>query len=153
MAETYLIWLAAAGVLALIEALTLGLTSIWFAGGAVAAGVAAFFGASLPAQILLFLLVSLALVLVTRPIAQKKLRIGREKTNVESIPGKTAIALEDFPRYGKGQVSLEGQVWSAAAADGSQHIQKGEPVRVVEVSGVTLKVVKEKKDAAPTEES
>ena len=152
MAETYLIWLAAAGVLALIEALTLGLTSIWFAGGAVAAGVAAFFGASLPAQILLFLLVSLALVLVTRPIAQKKLRIGREKTNVESIPGKTAIALEDFPCYGKGQVSLEGQVWSAAAADGSQHIQKGEPVRVVEVSGVTLKVVKEKKDAAPTEE-
>ncbi len=152
MAETYLIWLAAAGVLALIEALTLGLTSIWFAGGAVAAGVSAFFGASLPAQILLFLLVSLALVLVTRPIAQKKLRIGREKTNVESIPGKTAIALEDFPHYGKGQVSLEGQVWSAAAADGSQHIQKGEPVRVVEVSGVTLKVVKEKKDATPTEE-
>lgn len=137
------VWLGIAVVLAVIEAFTMGLSTIWFAGGAVVAAVAAFFGASELIQILIFLLVSGVLVIFTRPIAQKKLRVGKEKTNVDMVIGKTAVVTEEITPYQTGQVKLGGQEWTAMAEDEGV-IQKGELVAVCAVEGVKLIVKKQK---------
>lgn len=133
-----IIWLAAAAVLAIIEALTLGLSTIWFAGGAVIAAIAAILGASTIAQIFIFLGVSAVLVIFTRPVAQRKLKIGKEKTNVETAVGQTCLVTEDILPYHVGQVKLGGQVWSAVGHLESEKIEAGVTVKVLNVEGVKL---------------
>ena len=76
------LWLVAAAVLAIIEALTQGLTSIWFAGGAVAAAVAAMVGGPLPVQVIVFLAVSVIMLAIMRPIVRNKFNNRVERTNV-----------------------------------------------------------------------
>lgn len=133
-----IIWLAAAAVLAGIEALTMGLSTIWFAGGAVVAAIFAYFGVSVIAQILIFLIVSGVLVIFTRPVAQKKLKVGKEKTNVDTVVGQTCLVMEDIRPYNVGQVKLGGQIWSAIGSAESEGIKAGETVKVLRVEGVKL---------------
>ena len=75
------IWLLAVAALLIIEAITVGLTTIWFAGGCLAAAVAAWFQADLVVQLLLFFGVSVLLLVFTRPLAVKYMRKGVTKTN------------------------------------------------------------------------
>ena len=89
-------WLIAAGVLILIEMITLGLTTIWFAGGSFVGFLAAVLGADLWLQILLCLLVSIILLVFTRPIAEKHLNHSRVKTNVDELVGKTGKVIEEI---------------------------------------------------------
>ena len=91
------LWLLAAGILAIIEAFTLGLTSIWFAGGAVGASIMAMLGFSLPVQIAVFLLLSIILIAVTRPLAKKRLNARVEMTNIDAVMGQEGIVEEDIP--------------------------------------------------------
>ena len=93
-----------------IELATLGLTSIWFAGGSIPAMIAAAIGAPLWLQILLFVLFSLVLLFFTRPIAVKYFNKDRIKTNAESLVGRTAIVISDINNLeGIGQVTVSGQ--------------------------------------------
>ena len=85
------LWLAVLAVLLVIEIATLGLTTIWFAGGALIAFLVSLAGGPLWLQITLFLIVSVVLLLFTRPLALKYMNKGVEKTNVDSIPGKAAL--------------------------------------------------------------
>ena len=85
-----MLWLGLLIVLLAIEAATLGLTTIWFAGGALVAFLAALVHAPLPAQIVLFFVVSLALLIFTRPVAVRFMNQKTEKTNVDSLLGKKA---------------------------------------------------------------
>ena len=85
------LWLAVLAVLLVIEIATLGLTTIWFAGGALIAFLVSLAGGPLWLQITLFLIVSVVLLLFTRPLALKYMNKGVEKTNVDSIPGKSGI--------------------------------------------------------------
>lgn len=80
-----ILWLAAVVVLLVIEIATLGLTTIWFAGGALIAGIAAVAGAGRVVQFVLFLIVSLILLIFTRPIAMRYLNTNRTRTNAESL--------------------------------------------------------------------
>ncbi len=84
-----IIWLVILAVLVVIEIITLGLTTIWFAGGALAALVVSLVGGPLWLQILLFLAVSIVLLVFTRPLAVRYMNKNQQKTNVDSIPGKT----------------------------------------------------------------
>ena len=133
-----IIWLVAAVVLAVIEALTLGLSTIWFAGGAVVAAIFAYFGVSVITQIFVFLIVSGVLVIFTRPVAQKKLKVGKEKTNVDTAVGQTCVVMEEIRPYNVGQVKLGGQIWSAVGSVESERIKAGETVKVLRVEGVKL---------------
>lgn len=132
------LWLFAAGILAIIEAFTLGLTSIWFAGGAVGAAIMAMMGFSLPVQIAVFLLLSVILIAVTRPLARKRLNNRVEKTNVEAIIGQEGMVEEDIPLHGNGQVRADGKTWTAVSIGGE--IKKGTLVIIKSVRGVTLTV-------------
>ncbi len=146
-----LIWIGIAVLFAAIEAFTLGITTIWFSLGAVAAVFTSTAGGSVLAQIVVFLAVSVLLLYFTRPIAVKKLKIGSVKTNVDTLPGQTALVLEDIGPYSTGQVKVQGQVWTAIIEGKAPVVQRGETVIILRVEGVKL-VVKSLKEPNIKEE-
>ncbi len=136
---TAVYWLIAIIVLLVIEAMTLGLTTIWFAGGALAAFIACVAGAGLELQMILFIAVSLVLLIFTRPLAKKYLDKGREKTNVEGLIGREArVTVRIDNRAGTGEVLLGGQEWSARAQEDREILEPGQMVLVEQVRGVKL---------------
>ena len=136
-------WLAVLIVLLLVEIATLGLTTIWFAGGALVACVAALLHASIWVQIVLFLVVSVLLLLFTRPVAVRYMNKNRTKTNVDSMAGKEALVTEDIDNLkAQGVVQVNGLEWTARAENNQDVIPKGSVVEVTRVDGVKLIVRK-----------
>lgn len=134
------IWLFIVVVMAIIEIITLGLTTIWFAGGALVAFVASLLGANLIVQIVLFIVVSVGLLALTRPLAVKFLNKGRESTNAESLIGKRAVVKQEIDNLNaRGMVSVNGQEWTARAFE-EKIIPEGTTVEIMEISGVKLLV-------------
>lgn len=139
-----MIWLVILVVMAVIEIITLGLTTVWFAGGALVAFIFSLFGTPVPLQITVFVIVSLVLLFLTRPIALKYFNNGRLKTNAEGLIGKCGIVLEDINNlHAVGLVQVDGMEWSARATDECT-IEKGQEVVIRAISGVKL-IVEEKK--------
>jgi len=137
MEHTWIIWLALMIACLVLESLSLQLFSIWFALGALVALLADLFGAEIWLQIVLFLAVTVAALLATRPLA-KKLRGKKEPTNADRYVGREALVLEDIDNTkGTGQIKVEGQLWSARTADGSV-VPAGETVRTLEIQGAKL---------------
>ena len=138
-----IIWLGILAVLLIIEGLTTALTTIWFAGGALAAAVAAGFGARIVPQLLLFFAVSLVLLFFTRPVALKLMNTDTEKTNVNSFPGKTAVVIQKIDNLAQtGQVRINDIEWLARTPDDNVTIPEGTVVVIKEVHGVRLIVEK-----------
>lgn len=136
-------WLILLAILLLIEIITLGLTTIWFAGGALVAFVVSLFYDNLLLEIILFLVISLLLLYFTRPYVIKYFNPKRIKTNYEGLVGKEAlvtIAIDNI--HAQGQVIVDGQDWSARSLDGGR-IDAGVRVIIQEISGVKLIVKKE----------
>lgn len=141
MNEMIIIWLVVLIAAIIIELPSMGLTSIWFAGGALVAILAAILNAPIWLQIILFLAVSLLLLFFTRPIAVKYFNKGRVRTNVESLVGRQAIVTSEIDNLqGIGQVTVGGQEWSARSLDDRQRIAVGNVVIVASISGVKLVV-------------
>ena len=135
------IWIGIAVLFAIIEALTLGLTSIWFTGGAVAAFLVSLATDNLYIQTGTFIAVSIILLLVTRPLAGKHLNGRVEDTNVNALIGMKAIVVTSIMPNEVGAVRADGKVWSAKC---TQEIPAGEEVRITGIRGVTVDVVPEK---------
>ena len=136
-------WLIVIVVMAIIEIITLGLTTIWFAGGALIAFIASLLGVNLLVQSILFVVISVILLAVTRPLAVEFFNTNRIKTNAESLIGKTAVVLQEIDNLrAKGMVSVDGQEWSARSVQ-DKIIPNETQVEIVEISGVKL-LVKEK---------
>lgn len=136
-------WLIIIAACVIIEASTMGLTTIWFAIGALIAWFVHLTGAGLQVQIVVFLLVSIACLILTRPIAVKKLKVGKYKTNLDSLIGETAKVETTINNFNnEGYVKTRGQIWSARSAD-DEIIEKDELVVVKEIKGVKL-IVKRK---------
>ena len=141
-----LFWLISFVVLILIEIATLGLTTIWFAGGALAATIAAALGVPIYWQLALFLVISIALLIFTRPIAVKYFNKDRVRTNVESLVGRSAIVISEIDNLqGIGQVSVNGQEWSARSEMENGRFPVGAVVVIVAISGVKL-IVREQQE-------
>ncbi len=131
------IWLAAFAVFLLVEAATMGLTSIWFALGAGAALVTALLGGSVAMQLVFFAVISLAAFAATRPLAKKF--IGKKKpTNADRVVGTEGIVLERIDNIaGEGSVIVGGRVWTARTESG-ESIEKDAPVKILRIEGVKL---------------
>lgn len=141
MNEVMIFWLVLLILAIVIEVLTMGLTTIWFAGGALVAILAALLHAPVWLQIILFIVVSLVLLFFTRPVAVKYFNKDRVKTNVESMVGRQAVVTGEIDNLqGIGQVILNGQEWSARSTDEKLRIPVGSVVNIVAVSGVKLLV-------------
>lgn len=143
MAMEAMYWLIALAVLLVTEILTLGLTTIWFAGGCLVAFIISMFGGPLWLQILVFLAVSLIMLIFTRPVALQYLNRNRAKTNYESIPGQEGRVTERVDNFNEtGIAVVNGQEWSARARDDSEILEPGDKVQVLEIKGVKLIVTK-----------
>lgn len=141
------VWLAALVTFVVIEIATMGLTTIWFAGGALIALVLAMLDVSFYIQMGAFLVISIVLLVSTRPLAVKFFNQERVKTNVDSIIGKQAIVLAEINNLkGEGQVSLNGMEWSAKTYEEGCIIPAGAVVEVKEIRGVKLIVVEKGKE-------
>lgn len=134
------IWLALAVIFLIIEAITVGLTTIWFAAGAFAAFVLSLLNVPVLAQVVIFLAVSCCLLVFTRKIFVEKLRTGSESTNVDALIGETGIVTEEIRPLTVGQVKINGQIWSALGKD-DETIEKDRLVKVIAIEGVKLIVI------------
>ena len=133
-----IVWLVLLLLFAGGEAVSVGLTSIWFAAGALAALVAALLGGALWIQITLFLAVSILCMAAVRPLAKKHLNSRVEHTNADRVIGAKAQVTEDIDNiHGKGAVVIRGMTWSARSQDGGP-ITTGTMVRVLRIEGVKV---------------
>lgn len=138
-----IVWLAVAIVLLVVEIITLGLTTIWFAGGALVACVAAALQADFLVQMILFLVVSVVMLFFTRPVAMRYMNKNRTKTNSESLVGKEAVVLQEINNLkASGQVQLNGIEWTARAENMEDVIEKGAIVCIKKIEGVKLIVTR-----------
>ncbi|MGN1184510.1 MAG: NfeD family protein [Oliverpabstia sp.] len=138
-----IVWLAVAIVLLVVEIITLGLTTIWFAGGALVACIAAALQADFLVQMILFLVVSVVLLFFTRPVAMRYMNKSRTKTNSESLVGKEAVVLQEINNLkASGQVQLNGIEWTARAENMEDVIEKGAIVCIKKIEGVKLIVTR-----------
>ena len=145
MTDMVIFWLVAMVALIVIELATLGLTTIWFACGALAAVVAAALDAPLLLQILMFVVVSFAVLLAVRPIAVKYFNKDRTRTNIEGMIGRQAIVVSEIDNMQSvGQVTVNGMEWSARSTINEQKISVGRVVVIRAVDGVKL-IVEENK--------
>lgn len=144
MNEISIFWLVAVIVLGVLEAATVGLVSIWFALGALAALISSLFGGPLWLQLLLFFAVTAATLFFTRPLAKKYFNKADHKpTNSDMVIGKEAYVTEEINNLsGTGAVKCLGKEWSARSESG-EIIPQGEIVTAVEIEGVKLIVRKQ----------
>ncbi len=137
-------WLFVIVICIAIEAATLGLTTIWFGVGAIVAWITSGLGFRLEVQIFVFLSVSILCLLLTRPIAVKKLKIGKVRTNADSIIGECVKVITTIDNINnEGTVKARGQIWSARSFN-DEIIEKDEIVCVKEITGVKLIVERKK---------
>jgi len=112
-----------------------------FAVGGFAGAIVAALGGGIVLQVVAFVIVSVALVAVVRPVARRH-RVQRPAlaTGVDALKGKQAVVLERVDGSG-GRIKLAGEVWSARPLDGSQSYDVGQEVDVVEIEGATAIVI------------
>ena len=134
-----MIWIGLIILFVLVEIATVGLTSIWFAGGALISLILCLCGVGLGWQIGVFFVVSLVLVAFTRPWAMKYLKPHLIRTNYEQAIGENVCLTETVDNQrGTGTAVYKGQEWTARSADDAVTIQVGTHVRIKEVRGVKL---------------
>ena len=152
METTQIVWAALIIVFLIIEAVTAGLASIWFALGATAALILSFIlPGALFWQIALFIVVSVITLVLTRPLARKYVNAKIKPTNADRVIGKTATVTKQIDNIqGMGEVSVDGRMWSARS-DGDNIINVGELVVVKSISGVKLFVTPVNLEAKSTE--
>lgn len=142
-----IIWLVLLVSFMVIEIATLGLTTIWFAGGALVALLANVIGLNSVIQVVLFVVVSVLLLALTRPVAVRHLNENRTKTNAESLIGRTGFVLEEIDNLkATGCVSIDGQEWTARCASDDKVIAKDQVVTIQAIQGVKLIVAKKEKE-------
>ena len=131
---TVMYWLGAAAIFVVIEIITMGLTTIWFAGAVMAA-----FSLPLWSQIIAFVIVSVILLILTRPWALKYLNSRTVRTNADSLIGQTALVTQDIDNLNaKGQVKVKGQKWTARSISDDVQLHEGQKVMIESISGVKV---------------
>ena len=137
------IWFGLMAVMLIIELFTAGLTTIWFAAGALCAMAAGALGAGLAVQIAVFVAVSLLMLIFTRPIAARYLNRQTHKTNAEALVGRKVRVTQDINNLKEeGEVTANGLPWKARSSDDTVTFRRDEQVIVEGIEGVKLIVSK-----------
>ena len=132
-----MVWLILLVIFILTEIATVGLLTIWFAGGSLAAFFVSLTQAGTGIQIVIFLIVSFVLVLLIRPLA------GHIRTNAQTLIGEEAVVLEPINNLrSQGRVMIHGQEWAARSVDEKETFEKNAVVLVQSISGVKLMVTR-----------
>lgn len=137
-----ILWLALIVIFVAVEIATVGLTAIWFAGGAFIALLAHLMGLGIYVQIIIFIVVSAFLMIFTRPWALRYFKPRLVKTNYETVVGENVCLTETVDNIkGTGTAVYKGQEWTARAYEMGKVFEAGTIVAVKEIRGVTLYVV------------
>ena len=133
-----IVWVVIMVVFLVVEAATAGLTCIWFAIGALAALIAALFGAPIWLQLVWFFVVSVVTLYFTRPLVLKYVNSRSQPTNADMVIGKEALVAEAIDNVeSAGAVAVGGKVWTARSENG-EPIEVGSIVTVLRIEGVKL---------------
>lgn len=136
-----LMWTVVLLISVIIEAITIDLVSIWFGVGAVAALICEALGLSQVLQVVIFAIVSVICIIISRPLAKKYLRGNTIKTNLDRVIGKHCLVTETITADTKGEVKVMGTLWSAVSLDNIK-IEAGQYAEVVSIEGAHVVVRK-----------
>ncbi len=134
-------WLVIAIVLAIIEASTVNLVTIWFIASALVALLLAYLDVSISIQIAVFVLLGVVLLVLTKKPLEKLLKKTKQKTNADRVLDMTGIVTEDIEEDKPGEVKVDGKKWTAIS---KQTIKEGSKVKILKIDGVKLVVEEEK---------
>ena len=133
-----ILWLALLIAFLVVEASTVTLISLWFAGGALAALVAALLHAPLWLQVVVFFVVSAALLACLCPLVRKHFTPKLTKTNMDAVIGSEGYVIADIDNLAAtGTVKLGAMEWTARSVDG-HFIKAGTCVKVERIEGVKV---------------
>ncbi len=150
--KTWIIWLVLLVASLVLESFSMQLFSIWFALGAAVALIACAFGAPTWLQIPLFIIVTAISLIATRPLV-RRLQKNVQPSNADRFLGKVAIVLEEINNLkGTGQIRVDGQTWSARAADEGYIIPEGNSVETIEIKGNKMLVKLPPPPVSPAEQ-
>ena len=136
---TIAFWVVALVVFLIVEAVTAGLVSIWFVFGSLVALICAALGAAVWLQIFWFVIVSVATLVLTRPLVKRYVDSRSVATNADRSIGRAAVVTERIDNLAAtGAVKLDGIVWTARSTDDAVAIEAGERVTVRAIEGVKL---------------
>jgi membrane protein implicated in regulation of membrane protease activity len=139
--DAWVWWLIAAVGLGIPLVLTAMPEFAMLSAGAVAGAVVAALGGGITSQVIVFAIVSVALIAVVRPLANRHSRQRPElRSGIDALRGRQAVVLERVDRSG-GRIKLAGETWSARALDKDQTFQPGQEVDVVEIDGATAVIM------------
>ena len=136
-------WLILFVILIILELCTINLTTIWFAFGALLAYVTSLFYDNVIIQTTVFLIVSVATLIFTRPIVKKYLLKKPSRTNADMLIGKVWIVTKEIVKDNVGEVKIDGKYWSAKS---NKRIKEGRKVEILSIEGVKLIVEKKEED-------
>jgi membrane protein implicated in regulation of membrane protease activity len=134
------IWLGLMVAFVIIEAFTMSLTTIWAAIASLPMIFIAKSGCPFKWQLLIFLLLTLVLIFVTRPLVIKKLKLGKNKTNIDALVGQEVLIVKPVSQFEKGQAKAKnGVIWTCQSQDGND-IPAESVCQIVSVEGNTITV-------------
>lgn len=147
LSNTTYMWLAIMIVFIIIELATVGLTTIWFAGGALIATIVSCVGGPFWLQVVFFFAVSIVLLYFTRPLVMKYINNNHAKTNYEGVIGKVVRITEKVDNIAAtGTARVNGQDWTVRSKEDEVTIEAGSLAKVEEIEGVKLIVTEYKDD-------
>ena len=132
-------WICAIIVLAIIEAISVGLTTIWFVVSGIVALIVSFFCDNFLIQFGIFVVLGVILLITTRPLLKKFIKVDNVKTNLDRVVGMDGIVTEEIVPFELGEVKVDGKKWSAIS---DEKIEKDSTIVVLDIDGVKLKVKK-----------
>lgn len=139
--DMWIVWLSLAVIFLIVEGLTVEVVSIWFSGSSLIAMVLDLIGLDLIWQLIAFIVVSVLLIILTRPIITKYLKKNESKTNVDSLIGELAIVTKSILPDDRGEVKVKGLYWLAISADNNL-IEANTKVDIIAIEGAKLIVRK-----------
>lgn len=133
----FYIWIAIIILLAMVEVMTVNLTTIWFVASGLLALALSFITDNFLVQVGVFCIAGIVLLITTRPILEKWLSTKKVSTNIDRIIGMKGIVTEEIIKNGTGEVKVDGKKWTAYA---DKKIKVDSTVKVLLIDGVKIKV-------------
>ncbi len=131
-------WMIAMWIFIIVEVVSPNLVSLWFALGSILALIAANYKLGFEWQMVIFLIVSIILLSLLRPIYIKYIKVRNIKTNVNALIGEEGFVTADINNIeSKGLVKVKGQIWSAKSQN-EEIISSGTKIQVLKIEGVKL---------------
>lgn len=133
----FYIWLAVVILLAIVEIISINLTTIWFVISGVLALFLSFIVDNFLIQFAVFVIIGIVLLITTKPYLERILKSRNIKTNLDRVEGMTGIVTEEITKKSFGEVKVDGKLWTAYA---DKRIKVNAMVKILKIDGVKLKV-------------